>query len=220
MAIVASQTPVTLIGGSGCRMEDLEDVLMIAPTLVAADGGGAAALAMGHDPVAVIGDLDSLPPASAAALADRLHKIDEQNSTDFDKALRSITAPLVIAVGFTGGRLDHELAVMSSLFAWPDRPCIVLGPETLVFHCPPRLRLGLAAGALVSLYPMQPLTVSSRGLTWELDRLALTPGGRLGTSNAARGPDVEVRPSGAGLLVILERQALGAAVKALQGPAG
>lgn len=218
MTIVASTSPVTLIGGAGCRTQDLETALRLAPRLVAADAGAAAALAAGATPEAVIGDLDSLPPETAAALSDRLHRIPEQESTDFDKALRSISAPLVIAVGFAGGRFDHELAVMSSLIARPGQRCIVLGPQTLVFHCPPVLRLEMPVGALVSLFPMVPVTASSQGLRWELERLALAPGGRIGTSNAAAAGLVEVRPEGPGLLVILRAEALPRAVRALAAP--
>ncbi len=215
MTIVASETPVTLLGGAKCDTADIANVLRLAPRLVAADGGGGAALAAGHLPEAVIGDLDSLSAEAAARLADRLHRIAEQDSTDFDKALRSIAAPLVLAVGFTGGRFDHELAVMSTLVARPDRPCIVIGAETIVFHCPSAVSIDLPSGALVSLYPILPVQVDAAGLRWPLDRLALAPAGRIGTSNAALGGAVSIRPSGPGLLVILARDALEAAVAGL-----
>ena len=218
MTIVSSSSAVTLIGGAGCRTEDLEMALRLAPRLVAADAGAAHALAAGHRPEAVIGDLDSLPAQAAETLEGRLHRIDEQESTDFDKALRSIAAPLVVAVGFAGGRFDHELAVMSTLIARPERRCIVAGPETLVFHCPATLTLDLTPGDLVSLFPMRPVTVTSTGLEWELEALALAPDGRIGTSNAARAARVTVRPSGPGLLVILDRGRLEAAAAALMPP--
>ncbi len=163
--IVSSQTPVTLVGGAGCRTDELSTSLSFAPRLVAADAGAAVALAAGHTPEAVIGDLDSLPADAAEVLSDRLHEIADQDSTDFDKALRSITAPLLLAVGFTGGRLDHELAVMSALNAHADRPSIVLGPETLAFHCPEDLNIEMESEALVSLFPMRPVTVAMTGLT-------------------------------------------------------
>jgi thiamine pyrophosphokinase len=58
--------------------------------LVAADGGADRALALGHVPQAVIGDMDSLSDGAPATLADRLHPVAEQETTDFDKALRMI----------------------------------------------------------------------------------------------------------------------------------
>lgn len=189
---------------------------MRAPSLVAADGGAGPALDAGHVPEAVIGDLDSLTADNMARLGpERIHEISEQDSTDFDKALRSIDAPLVLAVGFTGGRLDHELGVLSSLLERSDRTCIVIGPETLVFHCPPRLRLTLQAGALVSLFPLRPVTMGCSGLQWSFDALDLAPGARIGTSNAAVGGSCEITASSEGLLVILRSEDLDAAITAL-----
>ena len=217
--IVSSKSPITLVGGAGCRTDLLSTSLSLAPRLVAADAGADVALASGHRPEAVIGDLDSLSTGAAETLADRLHRIDEQDSTDFDKALRSIAAPLVIAVGFTGGRLDHELAAMSALIAYPNRPCIVLGPETLAFHCPPELILNMEAGSLVSLFPMRDVTVGMTGLRWTFDAVALAAGARIGTSNEAVGGEVRIRTSGAGLLVILRSSELELAAAALmRGP--
>lgn len=217
MTIVTSSTPVTLVGPAEFAPKDLEAALIYAPTLVAADGGAGRALALGKDPTAVIGDMDSIPDDAKSRLADRLHEIEEQDTTDFDKALRSIAAPLTIAVGFAGGRQDHDLAVLSTLCGRPDRPCIVLGPETLTLHCPPRLELDLAAGALVSLFPLRPVTITTAGLVWSVTALDLEPGGRLGTSNAAAGGRVTVSASGTGLLVILRREDLDQAVAALSG---
>ena len=54
-------------------------------------------------PQAVIGDFDSLSDLGRAAIpATRQHVIPEQDTTDFDKALRSIRAPFVLGLGFSG----------------------------------------------------------------------------------------------------------------------
>lgn len=214
-AIVHSQEAVTLIGGAGLPPGDLVLALGLAPILVAADGGADAALALGADPVAVIGDMDSLSPEAAEAYADRLHPVPEQVTTDFDKALTRIDAPLVLALGFAGGRLDHELAALHSLVLRADRPCILLGPATLAFHAPPDLTLPLDPGTLVSLFPFAPVEVESEGLLWPTSGLAFAPATRIGTSNEATGP-VRLRPSGPGMLVILPRAALPLAMDALK----
>ncbi|MFD1809456.1 thiamine pyrophosphokinase [Gemmobacter lanyuensis] len=74
-----------------------------APMVVAADGGADRALALGVRPAAVIGDFDSISAAAKAQLqgAQMLH-LAEQETTDFDKALRSIRAPMVLALGVMG----------------------------------------------------------------------------------------------------------------------
>lgn len=214
--VVIGQTAVTLVGGGAVRGEDLEAALSIAPTLVAVDGGADAAVAAGLSPSVVIGDLDSV----SAHVRERLHsdifcEIAEQDSTDFDKALRNLDVPLVLAVGFTGARLDHELAVFHSLVLRPQHKCIVIGERDIVFHAPPEVKLDVAAGTRVSLFPMAPVRGRSEGLRWPIDGLEFHPAERIGTSNAAIGGPVVIGTDGPGLLVILPRSELDAAVAAL-----
>lgn len=219
--IVSSLAPITLLGGSSHAEEDLSAALSWAPRLVAADGGGDAALLAGRAPEAVIGDMDSLSASGQEILGDVLHPVTEQETTDFDKALRSIDAPLVLAVGVSGGRLDHELAALTVLARHPDRPCLVIGRDSLVFLCPPRLRLDLAAGSTVSLFPLAPGRVQSHGLEWPTTGLTLAADARVGTSNRATGP-VDLLPETPGMLVILPRVLLDVTVRSLlaSGDAG
>lgn len=215
------QTPeaITLLGGGGFAPADLQLALSLAPVLVAADGGADAALAAGHLPRAVIGDFDSVSPATLAAIPpDRLHRIDEQDSTDFGKCLRSVAAPFLIAVGFTGARFDHALAAMSALVRHPQQSCVILGAEEVIFLAPPRLSLPLAAGTRVSLFPMGPVRGQSRGLRWPIDGIDFAPAGRIGTSNEATGP-VELEVEGP-MLVLLPRDLLAPALAALSAGRG
>lgn len=206
--IVQSDHPVTLLGAGQSAPQDLEDALKLAPLLVAADGGASVALAAGHLPAAVIGDFDSLKPSDRARLpADRLHHIAEQESTDFDKALRHISAPLVLAVGFLGARIDHQLAAFNTLTEQGDRPCLLIGAGEIVLHLPARLSLDLSAGDVVSLFPLMPVQGRSTGLQWPIEGLDFRPGGRIGTSNRATGP-VQLDMDGPGMLLIVPRRAL------------
>ncbi len=214
--VVAGTSAVTLVGGGVLRPSDLHAAMALAPVLVAVDSGADSVSAAGLTPKAVIGDLDSVSTAVRARLpADIFHEIAEQDSTDFDKALRHLAVPLVLAVGFTGARLDHELAVFHSLVMRPGHRCIVIGERDVVFHAPRRLGIDLAPGTRVSLFPMCPVTGRSRGLRWPIDGLSLHPAGRIGTSNEATGDDVEIETDAPGLLVILPRAELDAAVAAL-----
>jgi thiamine pyrophosphokinase len=212
--VIRADHPVTLIGGGLLGPEDLPEALALAPTTAAADGGADAALRHGITPGAVIGDMDSLSAQAARAFHDRLHPVEEQDSTDFDKALTRIDAPAVLAVGFSGGRLDHELAALHSLVLRADRPCLLLGPQTLALHLPPALALDLDPGTLLSLFPFAPVRTRSTGLRWPTDHLLFDPATRIGTSNEAAGP-VTLAPSGRGMLLILPRAALRPALRAL-----
>ncbi|MFV1440915.1 MULTISPECIES: thiamine diphosphokinase [unclassified Phaeobacter] len=213
--IVERFEPVTLVGAGAVDPGDLEAALALAPVLVAADGGAAHALAAGHRPVAVIGDLDSLSADVQAQLAPgTLHHVAEQTTTDFDKALRAISAPVVLGVGFLGGRIDHQLAGFNTLMQPHPSPCVLLGPQEVVFHLRGEIALPLVAGEVVSLFPMQRVSGWSEGLEWPIEGLQLDPMARVGTSNRATGP-VRIRADGPGLLVILPRARLGVVVGAL-----
>jgi thiamine pyrophosphokinase len=213
--IVHALEPITLIGGGDLNAGDLEFALERAPLLVAADGGASAALQAGHEPVATIGDFDSLSPADLARIpADRLFPIREQNSTDFDKALRSISAPLVLGVGFLGARVDHQLAALNTLVRRADRPCILIGAHEVIFHAPSQLEVALSPGDIVSLFPMALVSGRSQGLEWSIDGLCMAPDKSIGTSNRALGP-VQLEMDGPGLLVIMPRHALDAVMHAL-----
>ena len=213
--IIHEMAPITLIGGGAVGAGDLALALERAPLLVAADGGADTALALGHKPMAVIGDFDSLTAAARAALPEaQMIAIAEQDSTDFDKALRHIAAPLVLGVGFLGARVDHQLAAFNTLVRQPDHRCILIGKRELVFQVPPKIEVGLVAEDVVSLFPMRTVTGRSQGLAWPIDGLELSPGGRIATSNRALGR-VVLEVDGPGLLMITPRGSLDAVMQAL-----
>jgi thiamine pyrophosphokinase len=217
-AIVHSLEPITLIGGGPVDSADLAEALTITHLCVGADSGAQMAIENGVMPDAVIGDFDSIAPDVLTKIPrDRLHKITEQNSTDFDKALRHISAPVVIAVGFAGGRIDHQLAAFHTLLRHADRPCIIVGAQEIVFHCPTYIAVPLEKGETVSLFPMVPVTGRSTGLQWPIDGLKFAPDTFVGTSNHSLGP-IELWMDGPGMLCILPRRYLAAVTRALADP--
>ena len=214
--IVQSTQGVTLAGGGPFSARDLRLCLSRAPAVVAADGGADRLLRLGVMPEAVIGDFDSLSEAARAAIPlSRQHPVPEQATTDFDKALRSVAAPFVLALGFAGARLDHGLAAMNTLVARADRCCILIGPQDLAFVAPARLVLEAAPGDVLSLFPMARVTGRSTGLEWPIDGLDFAPDARIGTSNRVTQRRVELAFDGPGMLIILPRRRLDAAIRAL-----
>jgi thiamine pyrophosphokinase len=218
--IVQSTDGVTLVGGGPVSQAELRLATARAPRILAADGGADRALAAGYTPEAVVGDFDSISDRAKATLgAARLFPIREQMTTDFDKALRSVDAPFTLALGFTGARVDHGLAVFNSLVRHGDRGCLVIGPRDVIFHAPPRLTLTLKHGDRLSLFPMAPVTGRSTGLEWPIDGLAFAPAGLIGTSNRVTASIVQLDMDGPGMLVILPRARLDAALRSLLGAA-
>lgn len=207
---------VTLLGGGDLSASTVARLLRRAPNLVVCDGAAARALEMGQIPQAVLGDLDSLDAATRARLDPAtIFELADQDRTDFDKALAAIEAPLVLGAGFMGKRLDHELSCYNALVRNAGRRCILVGDHDICFHAPVSVRLDLPAGTRVSAFPMTDLEVNLRGLVWAHERLALSPMGRVGTSNAATGEGpVEIEASRTGLLIILPAAHLDVAIGA------
>jgi thiamine pyrophosphokinase len=184
--------------------------------IVAADGGALACLEAGLVPDAVIGDLDSLGAAASSIPPGRLHRVTEQDTTDFDKCLRNVSAPLVLAFGVTAPRIDHTLAVCTTLVQRAEVRAVAVGETDLLFHAPRRLALDLPSGSRLSLFPMAPVTGRSTGLRWPIDGIDFAPAGRTGTSNEVAGP-VRLEFDGPGMVVITPREALAQVSAALAG---
>lgn len=206
-------TFVTHLGAGPAPIRVIAQALAEAPILIAVDGGVAHAALAGHVPTRIIGDMDSQPdqmPDSFAGVP--VTHIAEQESTDFDKALRSVACPLSLGVGFLGGRVDHELACFHSLATHPDRRAILLSESDAVTLLPPDGRLSLPQGTRVSLFPLGPVRITSRGLRWPLRDDVLDPMGRIGTSNETTQDTVAISASEPACLLIVPASALGAVI--------
>lgn len=214
--IVDTTDGVTLVGGGPVGAAILGFALRRAPVLVAADAGADRIIKAGRMPEAVIGDLDSISESARAVIPiSRQHLIEEQETTDFDKALRSIRAPFVLALGFSGGRVDHALAVFNAMASQGRHHCVVLSEDDAVFLCPPRLRLTLPVGERLSLFPMGKVSGESRGLRWPISGLEFSPDGRIGTSNMVSEPEVSLTFDRGRMMVIVPRTRLDAVLSAL-----
>ena len=217
------ESAVTLVGAGALDRAMVEAAHRFAPVLIAADGGADRLVEMRLHPRAVIGDMDSIadPERWRAGPAAFVH-LAEQDTTDFEKCLYATEAPLYLAVGFTGRRIDHTLAVFHTLLRYPQKRVVVVGEHEVSALAPPgvTLRLAVTPGTRVSIYPLLPVTAThSRGLAWPIDGLALAPGQKIGTSNEASQPVVEVAFDGPGALVMLEREALGSLAGAISNSA-
>lgn len=220
-AIVQSREGITLVGAGPMARRDLAFALARAPGLVAADGGADRVLALGRMPQAVVGDMDSLSAAARERLGPAaIHALPEQETTDFDKALRSVAAPFVLALGFLGGRVDHELAVLRGLVA-SGAPCLCVGRQDVVMALPAgRTALRLRAGDRLSLFPMAAVAGESAGLDWPIGGIGFAPAGRIGTSNRVTSGDVVLEMAGPGMLCILPRARADAALAVLRRGGG
>ncbi|MGR3663060.1 MAG: thiamine diphosphokinase [Paracoccaceae bacterium] len=215
--IVQTSENVTLVGASKINKGILTSALAIAPYLVAADGGAELLLKCGEAPKKVIGDFDSISPETLKKLPqDSIFRISEQETTDFDKCLQHIESPLILGIGFLGGRVDHQFAAFNTLVCHPNQRCILIGKRDIVFHLPAEINLNLSLGSRLSLFPMAAVSGASEGLRWPISGLHFAPDGRIGTSNEVNAKTVSLKMHRPGMLAILPRAALAAVVAALK----
>ncbi|WP_340244307.1 thiamine diphosphokinase [Roseobacter sp. HKCCA2468] len=203
--IVSEAGLICLIGGGAVDFEAVQDLVARGAILVAADGGADHARALGLQPVAVIGDMDSISPETRDQFGDVLHHIPEQDSTDFEKSLLVLDVAGIIGFGFLGPRADHGLAAMQALARHQGAPVILQSAQDVVFHLPAHREMAfeLPRDTRVSLFPFASVACAAEGLRWPLDGLTFDPMGQIGTSNKATGGALRLMAKGAGLLAIL-----------------
>lgn len=211
---------LVIVGGGTVDYELLRGLYASGGHLVGADGGADQIVDAGLKPELIIGDFDSLKNPHAWLGKTRLMQIAEQETTDFEKALYSTSAPVTVAMGMTGRRFDHTLAALDAVTRHAAKRKVVLVDEEDVavalvddfaFEVDPEER--------VSIHPLAPVTfLRSEGLKYPLDAVQLAPGVRTGTSNEAlAGPFTVVPEEGAQApyLLILPRKYLAALIAKL-----
>ncbi len=200
---------VTLLGGAGFSEDELKKSLRLAPELVAADGGANFLKYGKYIPAYIVGDFDSVEDIKKwESKGTKILKIAEQDSTDFEKCIRSINAPKFICLGFANERLDHFLAVCSALIR-SNKPIFILGNRDLIFHLPTKFNLELPIHSRVSLYPLREInSMNSKGLKYPLKGIKFSPANRVGTSNLSVCDEIEISYEGGGMLAILSKEHL------------
>jgi thiamine pyrophosphokinase len=217
---------LVIVGGGALDEPLLRHLAARGAALVGADGGGDAIARAGLVPDAIIGDFDSLADPEGWSDRTRLLRIEEQETTDFEKALYSTQAPVTLALGMTGKRFDHTLAALNAVMRHASERAIVLVDEhDLALALIKPFRFQVPPGARISVHPLAPVRFSSSsGLRFPLDGLRLAPGERIGTSNEAVEGPFSITPengNSAPWLLILDQGLLGALVDTLlkeEGP--
>ncbi|GLQ34602.1 thiamine pyrophosphokinase [Amylibacter marinus] len=200
------ETPVVLLGGGDVCAKDCKFLTDFTGPILCADAGYHTAQKLGLDVACVLGDFDSVDQAEIQI--PRLH-LPDQNFTDFEKALRSITAPQILCFGFLGQRLDHTLASFSTLAKNAGTPAILISDQDLCFACPKQLNVSVPCGTRFSLFPLERCIARSAGLAYALNGLELSPMGIISTSNHTTEPQVRIDMVSGTALVVIERDVMG-----------
>ncbi len=177
--------------------------------IVAADGGANVARALGITPHIVIGDLDSVLPATRRHFASSLFlRIPRQDNTDFEKALdylaeRDIREVVVIAA--TGRRFDYTLANAALLWLYARRFVFTLVGDG--WRALPAARVNTIAsppGTTVSLVPFGAVSgITLAGLQYPLRNGTLRIG-QVAVSNIVVRSPFSVHVGKGNLLIIVQ----------------
>ena len=95
-----------------------QELLKVAPVIICCDGAVGKLLDFGREPVAIVGDMDSISPELKAQLADRIHQETEQETNDLTKAVNYCISQgydEIAILGATGLREDHTLGNIALL---------------------------------------------------------------------------------------------------------
>ncbi|MBE0580393.1 thiamine diphosphokinase [Devosia sp.] len=197
--MVVFEGPMAIVGGGAVDPALLRELADRGVALVGADGGADAIGDAGLMPAAIIGDLDSLADRTVWEERTRVIHIPEQITTDFQKALYSTSAPVTLALGMTGKRLDHTLAALSAVLQYaPTRRLLLVDEVDVALAVVGPIRFEAGPRERVSIHPLLPIRfLHSTGLYYPMDGLLLEPGGLIGTSNEGTGGAVEIVPADA-----------------------
>jgi thiamine pyrophosphokinase len=205
---------IVLAGGDALR-SPLVRPLPDADLVVAADSGLHHAQDLGLTVDLVVGDLDSVDPATLARAVDRGARVEshpvDKDATDLALAMDAASTATgrqgrILVVGGHGGRLDHLAANLALLASerYADVAVTALIGDALVTVVRGERRLGGRVDELVTLLtthgPARGVTTS--GLAFPLDRATLEPGSSLGVSNRFAVPNASVSVESGVLLAI------------------
>lgn len=170
--------------------------------IIATDGAARYAMQHAIKLDVIVGDMDSLTQDAAdffTAQGTQIVAVTEQNSNDFEKALRYIAGTgndaSVTVFGIHGRRTDHVLTNLSVMQRFTnDFAALLAYDETLVHRfltaTKNSITIGAPVGTIVSLTPMPSAEgVTTQGLLYPLSNAIMIFGEREGLSNRVESPE-------------------------------
>lgn len=178
-------------------------------TLFCADGGANAAMKMNLLPNYIIGDLDSIQSKTINHFLNKTEiiKLNGQNDTDVEKCLKAAINKKfdeAILLGVTGDRLDHTFCNLGIVIKYFDKIKIkIIAENSLLTAITGHYKLKTFPGETISIYGIDKLTkISSKGLKYPLNKIALPFGHKESTSNIALHDEIELKVTGGIIFII------------------
>jgi thiamine pyrophosphokinase len=177
-------------------------------SIVAADGGANIARRYGIRPGIIIGDLDSITPATKRFFkTSTIIHVRRQDNTDLEKALDFIVTQKIkeaLIIGATGKRLDFTLGNLSVIWKYTARLDIAFaGDGWIAIPIGRGRKMEAAPGTTVSLIPFGACSgVTLSGLRYPLTNATMGVG-EVGVSNVVSKSPFWVRVNRGRMLAIL-----------------
>lgn len=178
--------------------------------LLCTDGAAKKLKSLNLEPNAIIGDFDSLPNPAIEFPQSQIQKVDDQNTTDFEKALQycmKFSNKNIVCVGALGGFADHALHNLSLLLRYSQHLDLCLLNPTAegrewIFALKPHTRICTPENSLISFFPFPEATLTASTLEWPLDRTHLTQIGNAAVRNRTTSKITEITCTGACLCFV------------------
>jgi thiamine pyrophosphokinase len=185
----------------------VQPLLASVRAVICADGGANAARELAIRPDVIVGDLDSVLPATLSHFDGvPVHLDRDLEMTDLEKAILWALAKGyddLVVVGALGKRLDHTAGNLAVFPKFHRRARIrFVDDQGELSYIDREVRFAAAPGDVVSLVPIVRCEgVTTEGLRHALDGEVLALGTREGTSNVATASEVRVRVESGHLLL-------------------
>ena len=182
----------------------LEDYSLICAT----DGALATLKSNGIEPDLVFGDFDSL---EAIPEKTEILLTPDQDFTDFEKTLALLHESgnqNIDVFGASGEEQDHFLGNLHVALAWKDKLQLTFFDDYGNYRfIPNKFEMDDVLNKTISLFPFPKTAgITSSGLEFELNKIDLELGIRVGTRNRAIRNRVQIEFSGGNLLVFIQEQ--------------
>ncbi len=169
---------VILADGSFPKHEIPLNILQNASQIICCDGAARSLIEFGLEPMAIVGDCDSLTPGILSKYSDRIFKDTEQETNDLTKAVRWCSERgynNIVILGATGKREDHTLGNISLLAEYVQFINVKMITDTGIFYPVTKsAKFKSLPGQQVSVFSINPETeISSSGLLYPLKKRKL-----------------------------------------------
>jgi thiamine pyrophosphokinase len=199
---------VVLADGAFPQHEIPLTILKSASRIICCDGSAGSLVSFGLEPLAIVGDCDSIDPEIIDRYADRIFRDDDQEINDLTKAVRwcyDSGFKDIVILGATGKREDHTLGNISLIAEYAQLINVRMITDTGIFY--PALkssRFDSCPGQQVSIFSIDPETeITSSGLKYPLEKRKLTNWWEA-TLNEAAGNSFELKFGRGKVIVFME----------------